>query len=85
MTELENKQRDMLGSALRVIESFRPLADAARALMEYPVPAHQCPGFDCATCPPRGDLERAIESIADMLADADAEAGVSQARKTEDG
>ena len=74
-----DKERRFLASAMTVIENFRPLVKAVQAFREYPVRAHDCPGFDCATCPPRGELERAWEGIADMVSDADADVGVETA------
>ncbi len=71
------KVKEFLGSSAVVIQSFRPLVNAARDLLHYAVRKHDCPGLDCATCAPRGELERAFEGIADMVADADAEAGVA--------
>ena len=78
LEQATEKARDFLGTATTAIRSFRPLAHAARAALEYPVRAHDCPGFDCATCRPMGELERAYEQIADMVADADAEVAAAQ-------
>jgi len=62
-----SKAKEMLGSALAVIESFRPLADAARA--------HLGAGLS----PSSGDaLRHAVDGVADMLADADATAAASR-------
>jgi hypothetical protein len=73
------KVKDFLGSSVVVIDSFRPLVNASRALLDFTAQPHRCPGVDCALCAPRDELVRAFEGIADMVADADAEAGVAPA------
>jgi hypothetical protein len=72
--------RDHLGSALEVIESFRPLAHAAKAIADDGWPDFPARGTLPASLEARLDtLRAAYEGIADMASDADAEARKSGA------
>jgi len=74
--EAVRQHADMLASAMTVIQSFRPLATAAKAIVDDGWPtlasnAHLPASLEARLI----TLKEAFDGIADMAADADAEAG----------
>ncbi len=76
--ESDRQAKDMLVSAMTVIGSFRPLAVAAKAIVDDGWPALASNARLPASLEARlVTLREAYEGIADMVSDADAEAGMS--------